>query len=245
MLVKLNELIKNVRSHYENYEFAAIYHAINNFFTVDMSSFYLDFAKDVLYIEAEDQSERRAIQTVLYETLTALAKLLSPILPHTADEVWAEVPGATEQYVQLTDMPEYKEIADAASLTAKWTAFMNVRDDVLKALEKARNEKVIGKSLTAHVRLYADSDVTDLLASIQEDLKQLFIVSGFEVAGSKADAPDNAVKLDTASVVVGKASGETCERCWTVTEEVGQDPAYSTLCPRCAEVVAEHYPELN
>ncbi len=245
MLVKLNELIKNVRSYYENYEFAAIYHAINNFFTVDMSSFYLDFAKDVLYIEAEDQSERRAIQTVLYETLTALAKLLSPILPHTADEVWTEVPGATEQYVQLTDMPEYKEIADAASLTAKWTAFMNVRDDVLKALEKARNEKVIGKSLTAHVRLYADSDVTDLLASIQEDLKQLFIVSGFEVVGSKADAPGNAVKLDTASVVVEKASGETCERCWTVTEEVGHDPAHSTLCPRCAEVVAEHYPELN
>ncbi|OAH53699.1 isoleucine--tRNA ligase [Domibacillus aminovorans] len=245
MLVKLNELIKNVRSYYENYEFAAIYHAINNFFTVDMSSFYLDFAKDVLYIEAEDQSERRAIQTVLYETLTALAKLLSPILPHTADEVWTEVPGATEQYVQLTDMPEYKEIADAASLTAKWTAFMNVRDDVLKALEKARNEKVIGKSLTAHVRLYADSDVTDLLASIQEDLKQLFIVSGFEVVGSKADAPGNAVKLDTASVVVEKASGETCERCWTVTEEVGHDPVHSTLCPRCAEVVAEHYPELN
>ncbi|OKL37199.1 isoleucine--tRNA ligase [Domibacillus mangrovi] len=245
MLVKLNELIKNVRSYYENYEFAAIYHAINNFFTVDMSSFYLDFAKDVLYIEAENQSERRAIQTVLYETLTALAKLLSPILPHTADEVWAEVPGATEQYVQLTDMPEYQEIADAASLTVKWTAFMNVRDDVLKALEKARNEKVIGKSLTAHVRLYADSDVTDLLASIQEDLKQLFIVSGFEVAGSKAEAPDDAVKLDTASVVIEKASGETCERCWTVTEEVGQDSAYSTLCLRCAKVVDEHYPELN
>lgn len=245
MLVKLNELIKNVRGHYENYEFAAIYHAINNFFTVDMSSFYLDFAKDVLYIEAEDQSDRRAIQTVLYETLTALAKLLSPILPHTADEVWMEVPGTTEQYVQLTDMPEYKEIEDAENIKAKWTAFMDVRDDVLKALEKARNEKVIGKSLTAHVRLYADSDVTDLLASIQEDLKQLFIVSGFEVVGLKADAPENAVKLDTASVVIEKASGETCERCWTVTEEVGQDGAYPTLCPRCAEVVAEHYPELN
>ena len=245
MVVKLNKLIKKCKEAYENYQFSTIYQ-FDSTISVQLilvRSIWI-LLKTSLY-RSRRSIERRAIQTVMYETLTALAKLFSPILPHTADEVWTEVPGATEQYVQLTDMPEYKEIADAASLTAKWTAFMNVRDDVLKALEKARNEKVIGKSLTAHVRLYADSDVTDLLASIQEDLKQLFIVSGFEVAGSKADAPDNAVKLDTASVVVGKASGETCERCWTVTEEVGQDPAYSTLCPRCAEVVAEHYPELN
>ncbi|MCM3787639.1 isoleucine--tRNA ligase [Domibacillus indicus] len=245
MLVKLNELIKAVRGHYENYEFAAIYHAINNFCTVDLSSFYLDFTKDVLYIEAENHADRRAIQTVLFETLTALAKLVSPILPHTADEVWVEVPEAEEKYVQLTDMPEYKELPDAEALTKKWTAFMAVRDDVLKALEEARNEKVIGKSLTAHVKLFAGAETTALLASIEEDLKQLFIVSGFEIAGTDAEAPERAVQLETASVVVEKASGETCERCWTVTDEVGKDAEHPTLCPRCASVVKEHYSEVN
>jgi isoleucyl-tRNA synthetase len=108
MLVKLNKLIKNVRNAYENYEFAGIYHSINNFCTLDLSSFYLDFAKDVLYIESVNNHERRAIQTVLYDSLFALTKLVSPILSHTADEVWKFIPAVTEESVQLTDMPEYQ-----------------------------------------------------------------------------------------------------------------------------------------
>ncbi|KAB7707986.1 isoleucine--tRNA ligase [Bacillus aerolatus] len=244
MLVKLNELIKEVHHHYDNYEFAAIYHAVNNFCTVDLSSFYLDFAKDILYIEPENHQDRRAIQTVLYETLLALTKLLSPILSHTTDEVWAYVPDADEESVQLTDMPEWKELAGAAELTEKWTKFMNLRDDVLKALEEARNEKVIGKSLTAKVTLYTDEETKALLDSIHEDMKQLLIVSGFERGGSTAEAPDQALKFDHVSVVVEKAVGETCERCWIVSTEVGADSAHPTLCPRCAQVVSEHYTEV-
>ncbi|MDR4946310.1 isoleucine--tRNA ligase [Neobacillus cucumis] len=244
MLVKLNKLIKYVKNAYENYEFAGIYHAVNNFCTLDLSAFYLDFAKDVLYIEATDNHERRAIQTVLYESLLALTKLVSPILSHTADEVWQYIPSVTEESVQLTDLPEYQELEGAKALEEKWSAFMTLRDDVLKALEEARNQKVIGKSLTAKVSLYVNEKSKELLDSISENLKQLFIVSGFEVAGTYDQAPDNAVKLETAAIVVTKAEGETCERCWIVTPEVGQDSEHSTLCPRCAEVVKENYSHL-
>ncbi|PLS06480.1 isoleucine--tRNA ligase [Neobacillus cucumis] len=244
MLVKLNKLIKYVRNAYENYEFAGIYHAVNNFCTLDLSAFYLDFAKDVLYIEAADNHERRAIQTVLYESLVALTKLVSPILSHTADEVWKFIPAVKEESVQLTDLPEYQELAGAEALEEKWSAFMTLRDDVLKALEEARNQKVIGKSLTAKVTLYVNEKSKALIDSISEDLKQLFIVSGFEVAGSYDEAPENAVKLDTTAIVVTKAEGETCERCWIVTPEVGQDPEHNTLCPRCADVVKENYSHL-
>ncbi|KON89166.1 isoleucine--tRNA ligase [Sporosarcina globispora] len=244
MLVKLNKLIKSVRESYDRYEFASIYHAVNNFCTLDLSAFYLDFAKDVLYIEAKDNAERRAIQTVLYESLIALTKLVAPILSHTSDEVWSFIPNVKEDSVQLTDMPEYQELPNAKQLEEKWTAFMKLRNDVLKALEEARNEKVIGKSLTAKVTLYVNDQAKSLLDSIQENLQQLFIVSGFEVAGSLSDAPENAVKFENTAIVVSKAEGDTCERCWTVTPEVGQTEGYDTLCPRCAEVVKNNYSHL-
>ncbi|MCM3022421.1 isoleucine--tRNA ligase [Heyndrickxia ginsengihumi] len=237
MLVKLNNLVKDVRDSYEAYEFSSIYHAVNNFCTVDLSSFYLDFAKDVLYIELENNFERRAMQTVLYECLVTLTKLLSPILSHTADEVWSHIPGVTEESVQLTDIPEYKELPNADTLETKWNAFLDLRDDVLKALEVARNEKVIGKSLTAKVALYVNEETKQLLDSITESKTQLFIVSDFEVAGTLEQAPEQALQLQHAAVVVEKAEGETCERCWVVTPEVGHDHNHPTLCPRCASVV--------
>jgi isoleucyl-tRNA synthetase len=244
MLVKLNKLVKNVKEAYDRYEFAGIYHAINNFCTLDLSSFYLDFAKDVLYIEAEDNADRRAIQTVLYESLVALAKLTAPILSHTADEVWSFIPSVKEESVQLTDMPEYKELPNADELMKKWTSFMNLRDEVLKALEEARNEKVIGKSLTAKITLYPTAETRSLLDSIKEDVKQLFIVSGFEIGGEYGEAPEKALKLDKAAILVAKAEGETCERCWTVTPEVGADSDHPSLCPRCASVVKNNYSHL-
>lgn len=241
ILVKLNSLIKNVLNAYENYEYSAIYHAINNFCTLDLSAFYLDFAKDVLYIEAENNQERRAIQTVLYECLVVLTKLVTPILPHTADEVWGYIPNVTEASVQLTDMPTFKELSNSEQLVDKWTKIMELRDDILKALEEARNAKVIGKSLQAKISLYVNEATKDLLDSISENLQQIFIVSGFEVAGTYEGAPEEALKLDTAAIVVSKAEGETCERCWVVTTEVGQDQDHPTVCPRCAHIVKEHY----
>ena len=243
ILVKLNELVKQVGSNYDHYEFANIYHEINNFCTLDLSSFYFDFAKDILYIEGMDQHDRRCIQTVLYESLLSLTKLVSPILSHTADEVWSFIPGVQEQSVQLTDMPEVKNLANSTELLEKWSKFMDLRDDVLKALEEARNEKVIGKSLTAKVTLYVKDETKALLETIHENLQQLFIVSDFEVAGSFSEAPEQAINLEHAAIVITKAEGETCERCWTVTQ-VGEVKEHPTLCKRCAEVVKENFSSL-
>ncbi|GMG75756.1 MULTISPECIES: isoleucine--tRNA ligase [Priestia] len=239
MLVKLNKLIDKVKKSYDSYEFSSIYHAVHNFCTIDMSSFYLDFAKDVLYIEAENNVERRSIQTVLYETLLSLTKLVSPILSHTADEVWVHIPNVTEESAQLVDMPEVQEIEGADQLVEKWDAFMELRDEVLKALEQARNEKVIGKSLEAKLTLYPTADTKELLASISENVGQLFIVSDLEVA--EGEAPAEAQKFSYASIVVSKAEGEKCERCWVVSPTVGEDQDHPTLCTRCADVVKNHY----
>ncbi|MFC5463837.1 isoleucine--tRNA ligase [Lederbergia graminis] len=241
ILVRLNNLVKTVKDSYEKYEFMNIYHAVNNFCTLDLSSFYMDFAKDVLYIEAKDNYERRAMQTVMYESVVTLAKLLAPILPHTTDEVWAHIPAVQEGSVQLTDMPEVKDLSRALELEEKWSKFLKLRDDVLKALEEARNQKIIGKSLTAKVTLYVNDNTKALLESLSESMKQLFIVSGFEVAGTVDEAPENALKLEHAAVVVEKADGETCERCWVVTPEIGVDSEHPTLCKRCAQVVKENY----
>ncbi|TXC92034.1 isoleucine--tRNA ligase [Metabacillus litoralis] len=241
MLVKLNNLTKRVKDSYENYEFAAIYHAVHNFCTIELSSFYLDFAKDVLYIESKENNERRAIQTVLYETLMSLVKLVTPILPHTADEVWEQIDSVTEASVQLVDMPEVKDYPQSSELEKKWDAFMLLRDDVLKALEVARNEKIIGKSLTASIALYPNKETKALLESVEEDLKQLFIVSGFNLAGDYNEAPDNAQAFDAVKITITSADGETCDRCWIVTPEVGKVESHPTLCKRCASIVSEHY----
>ena len=241
MLVKLNKLITQSKQCYENYEFATIYNLVNNFCTQDLSSFYLDYAKDILYCEAPNGKDRLAIQTVLYESLISLTKLVSPILSHTADEVWTFIPGVTEESVQLTLMPEEISVDNAEAIEEKWTAFMHVRDNVLKALEEARNQKVIGKSLNAKVTVYVDAETRNLLDSIEESFEQLFIVSEFDIAGDVASAPSEAVKLEDMAILVTKAEGETCERCWNVSQDVGQVEEHPTLCPRCATVVKEHY----
>ncbi len=241
MLVKLNNLMSKVKKGYDEYEFATIYHAVHNFCAIELSSFYLDFAKDILYIEATDNSERRAIQTVLYETLLALTKLVAPILPHTADEVWSHISFVQEESVQLVDMPEALSISNSDEIEKKWDAFMELRDDVLKALEVARNEKVIGKSLTAHVTLYPNVSTKELLDSIEENVQQLFIVSGLTVETSKETAPENAHVFENVAITIENAKGETCERCWVVTPTVGEDTDHPTLCPRCASVVKNNY----
>nr|WP_309099295.1 isoleucine--tRNA ligase [Fredinandcohnia onubensis] len=241
ILVKLNKLIDKVKTSYENYEFAGVYHSVHNFCTIELSSFYLDFAKDILYIEAADQHDRRSIQTVLYEALLSLTKLVTPILPHTADEVWKHIDSVNEESVQLVDMPNSVEIPNADALEAKWDSFMELRDDVLKALETARNEKVIGKSLAASITLYPNNKTKALLDSVEENLKQLFIVSGFAIGGLYEEAPENAQVFDQVKIVVGVAEGETCDRCWVVTPTVGEDSDHPTLCSRCASVVKENY----
>ena len=240
MYMRLQDVLKTVRAAYDRYDFSTVYTTINNFVAVELSSFYLDIAKDVVYIEGTDNKDRRAMQTVMYDTLMTLLKVLTPIIPHTTEELWGYI-GAEEASVQLTDFPEVDEQANFADLRAKWNKIIAIRDEVLKALEGARNAKVIGKSLEAKLSVYADSDVVALLNDSNVDFAQLSIVSQFVVAGTKEQAPENALVLDKTAIVVEKADGEKCERCWTISETVGSNEKHSTLCTRCAEVVETYY----
>lgn len=240
MFMKLQEVLKATREAYDAFDFAAVYHVVNNFVAVELSSFYLDIAKDVVYIEGFDNKDRRAMQTVMYDTLITLLKVMTPILPHTTDELWSYL-NEEEASVQLTDFPEVEEHADFAELAAKWENIIEVRDEVLKALEEARNAKVIGKSLEAKITLFVEQDVANLLTDAAIDFAQLSIVSGFEVGGTKEQAPAEALVLEKSAIVVEKATGEKCERCWSISETVGTNEAHATLCTRCADVVEKYY----
>ncbi|WP_059104752.1 isoleucine--tRNA ligase [Shouchella shacheensis] len=240
MLVKLNELIDKAHKGYNSYDFSSVYNGVRNFCTVELSAFYMDLAKDTLYIEHADHPERRMIQTVMYDVVVALAKLISPMLPHTADEVWENIPGVEEESVQLTDMPDALEQGNVDGLRAHWSAFMDLRDDVLKALEVARNEKVIGKSLQSAITLYPNAEKRALLEAT-DGLKKLFIVSKATVAKEGETAPANAQVFEGLAVVVEKAEGETCERCWQVKKSVGEHTEHPTLCAECVETVSKHY----
>lgn len=243
MLVRLNEVIKTIREDgYEKYDFTQIYKTVVNFLTGDLSSFYLDFAKDVVYIQAEDSYERRCMQTVFYQVAVALTKLLTPIIPHTTEEIWSYLK-EEEEYVQLAELPSYETFANQAELLDTWKAFMDFRDNVLKALEEARNEKIIGKSLEAKVTIYPNEQVATMLTALDADLAQLLIVSPDSFSVSKEVAPENAKTFDDVAILVEKADGEVCDRCRQVRKTVGEDEKLPTLCASCAHIVEEHYPE--
>lgn len=240
MLVRLQEVINKVKGAYDSYDFSVIYHTVHNFCAIELSSFYLDFAKDILYIEAEDNDRRRSIQTVYYEIVMALTKLLSPILSHTSDEVFKHIPGVEGVSAQLTDMPDAREITGQAELKEKWDHFMIIRDDVLKALEEARSEKVIGKSLEAKVTIVAKDDKTRSLLEGMNHLHQYLIVSAAEVTSQH----DEAKEYEVVSVFVEKHSGEKCERCWVASNDIGSNNNHPKLCSRCGTIVEKHYSHL-
>ncbi|OEF99552.1 isoleucine--tRNA ligase [Vulcanibacillus modesticaldus] len=242
IMMRTKQLIDKVIKAYDEYEFHTVYQAVHNFCTVDMSSFYLDIIKDTLYIEPLHSKARKAAQTVLYETLLAIVKLVAPILPHTADEIWKYIPGVEEISVQLVELPDWSDVTINQELMDKWDKFLDVRDEVLKALEVARKEKLIGHSLAAAVTIYPTEETTKVLAQFS-DLDKLFIVSHVEVKEANSEVPEKAMTLEGLSVLVTVAEGEKCERCWTVTPEVGKKTA--DLCPKCADIVEEHYSELD
>ena len=233
MLIRLQEVVKKVRDSYEQHDFSTIYHTINNFCTVDLSAFYLDFAKDVVYIEKADDKRRRSIQTVYYEIIVSLTKLLSPILSHTADEVWSYIPGVEEESVQLTDMPEARTVEGEEEIKEKWNEFIELREEVLKALEEARENKVVGKSLEAKLTIVPKDEKTKSLLQSMEHLHQYLIVSEVEIV----DSHDEAKQYDRLALLVEKHTGEKCERCWVSSHTVGVDEKHPTLCERCATIV--------
>lgn len=240
-LMKRNELVQKVINGYNNYEFHVVLHAIHNFCVVDMSNFYLDVIKDRLYCEDKASLLRRSAQTVMYEILDALVRMISPILCFTADEIWKAMPhreGDDPTNVALNTMPEVNPtwaFDDAA--TEKWNKLSALHDDVNKAMEEPRKNKVIGKPLEAWVTVYAEGEIAEFLRSIPADeLAALCIVSKFRVIEGIGEGMSGE-NLEGIKIAVERASGDKCERCWMYVDSIGQNSKHPTLCARCAEVV--------
>ena len=238
-LMKLDEVLKVSRDAFEVYDYHTAAHSLHTFCVVEMSNFYFDVLKDRLYTSAPESQTRRAAQTVLYKVLDALTLMLTPILAFTADEIWQSMPHDKSRNAQsplFNEIPQPDFIEADADFIAKWERIHSVRYDVQKALELARNEKIIGKPLEAKVELFAQGELYDFLKSVEADLPEIFITSSVTVSNGEGEVKGDVEGL---SVTVLKADGEKCERCWKFSSTVGSDAEHPTLCAHCASVMKE------
>ena len=237
-LANLDAVTAKVLAGYDAYDFQAAYNAIYNLCTVTLSARYFDIIKDRLYIRAPKSLERRSAQTALYRIADELCRLLSPILVFTSDEAWENLPARTVSSVHMAEFPgaealragcpQDRQHVAGVTLIANWERLFAIRDEVLKALEEARNAKQIGSSLEAKVILTADKDTTMFLMDYFRELRYIFIVSQVEVHEG-----------DALKVKIQKADGQKCERCWNYSVHVGEYEKYPTVCERCAEALGE------
>jgi len=188
--------------------------------------------KDRMYTLGARSHARRSTQTAMYLMCDGLARLLAPILPVTADDLWRHLPGPHPEPVHLETFAPVDRFKDEA-LSQRWDALLKVREQVNAALEQKRKDKVIGNSLTAHVAVTAQGGVGRLLEQYRRDLPMLFIVSDLELNVGAADA------VDAVSVDVDKARGVKCERCWRYVPSIRQEPDWAGLCDRCVDALAE------
>ncbi len=231
-LMQLNQLIRKVENAFDIYEFHGFIHNIHKFCVIDMSNFYLDVIKDRVYASSKEDKKRRSGQSAMYIILNALVRMLAPVISFTSEEIWKYLPhmdGDNPESIQLNQWPEINEGYDNDALKEKWDRLIEVRDEVLKSLESARNEKVIGSSLEAEVILKAFGEDLAFLTDNLDILPMVFIVSGVRVIQDAS--------LETIQIEVGKATGEKCERCWIYSTSVGENQKHPTLCSRCADVV--------
>lgn len=234
MLVMMNQAMVEMQEAYERYDFLAATSTAINYMTNTLSAFYLDFTKDILYIEKADHPRRRQVQTVLYYHLKNFMRMLSPILVFTCEELHDHFhcDEHKAESIFLEPKPECVVIEDAEQLKTLFSHLMSVRSDVLKALEVARNEKVIGKSLEAKVTLCLKDEVSDV-SGLKDDLKQLFIVSKLELV----DACDGLEEQDVSYVKVAKFDGVVCKRCWNVYD--ASEMHDEDVCCRCHDVLTK------
>ncbi len=245
ILVQADRLVDQVLTAYDEYNYLDIYKAVNQFCTVTLSNFYMNISKDILYIDPEDAQSRRAVQTVFYKILVVLAKLLAPVIPHTAEEIWSYL-SEPEDYAQLSDMPKRQNYQNAKELEDKWSQFLSIRDHVLKANEVAREKKLIGKDFEAKTTLYLDQAGRDLLDSLDVNVRLVLISSQLDVL-DLADKPedDRILDFDGVSVLVEKMPGEVCTRCRITTDDPYELPeGKGYLCQRCHDIVQADYPEV-
>ncbi len=241
-LMRLNRLVSRVTSAYDRYEFHPVFHAIHNFCVIDMSNFYLDVIKDRLYCEARNGHLRRSAQTAMYRILDAMVRMIAPILAFTSEEIWQSMPHdkkAEAESVLFNDMPKVVSEYELDETKAEcWEKVLKLRADVLRALEKARADKVVGKSLDATVTLFVSEDAKEAFEKLTDfDFMTLFIVSKVDVVYGNGKGIKSA-EFPGLTIEVKAAETEKCLRCWTHHGSVGADKDHPELCPRCAEVVA-------
>ena len=231
-LSRLNRLVEKVRQAYDDSEFHIIYHAVHNFCVVDLSNFYLDVIKDRLYCSGESSHGRLSAQTAMYLILDSLVRMTAPILAFTSEEIWGFMPhhaGADAESVLFNAMPgpvpEY-ELNPAAA--EKWDRLLVLPDEVNRALEAARRDRLIGKPLEACGTLKCGAEDREFIESVLSELPGVFIVSEVRLEDGG----------EGASPVISRAEGEKCVRCWTYSREVGQSEEHPGLCARCASVVS-------
>ena len=243
-LVETSEILEAVGAAYQEYAFHKVYRAVYDFATVGLSAFYFDILKDRLYTAPARSMRRRAAQTALYRIADALVRAVAPLLCFTADEVWSHLPapGRREPSVHLATFVEPESLGDGIpdhvfTRLENWPQLIAVRNEVLKALEVARQEKLIGGSLEARVVLEADGDLARLVEDYQAQLRFIFIVSQVEVRRHPHQLSET--QLPGLRLKIGKASGRKCARCWNYSEQVGEDPRYPDVCERCSAALGE------
>jgi len=243
ILLRAADVARDVREHYDNFVFHKLYQRLKDFCIVDLSAIYFDVLKDRLYTSAPKSAARRSAQTALWRLGDALIRLLAPVMSFTAEEVWEFLPATRgrRESVHLTEFPHPEDLTgtipasfDAAALASDWEMLLSVRDEVLKALEAARNEKRIGSGLEAQVHLAAPSRTYPVLERYAGQLRYLFIVSDVTLE-PLLDANGDAGLV----ITVTQAPGRKCERCWNYSSHVGDDKTYPTVCERCSAVLSE------
>ena len=225
-LEKLYEVINKVTDYYENYLFYRVYETIHNFCNTFLSSFYLDYLKDRLYTYPQNSFERKSAQTVLYEILICLLKIISPLLSFTAEEAYQFIPWEKKESIFLEDWPELKK--PNTDILQRWEKFLKFRKIVLKKLEEKRIEKLIGSNMEAKVTVKANKEWIEFLKSF-DNLSSLLIVSEVEISSGKSEI----------EVEVEKTEHRKCERCWIYHESVGKNKEFPDLCEKCVRVLTE------
>jgi isoleucyl-tRNA synthetase len=238
-LLKTEKLINSVTAAFELLQFHRVYHTVQNFCVVEMSSFYFDILKDRLYTFSKNSTQRRAAQTVLYRINNVLVRLLAPILVYTAEEVWMETKSESNS-VHLADWPEINEKYIDEELDKSWDKIIKIRSDVARELEKMRAEKKIGNSLEAAVALHTnDVELFQFLENYRRDLPMIFIVSEVTISNDALDSTNVGENFDNLWIKVKMSESNKCERCWNFRKEVGKLEKYPSLCKRCAEVIEQ------
>jgi isoleucyl-tRNA synthetase len=226
ILAQFAHLQKEVLAAYDNYEFHVVYQKISQFAAVELSSIYHDIVKDRLYTDAANSPRRRSTQTALHCMITGLCQMLAPIVAFTADEAYEFIPGVGGTSVHLATC-KTESLALSDNERTQWEVMFSIRDKVLPVLEKGRQEKLIGKALEAKVELYGAVDKEILDAKLQDDLREVLNVSQLKLHGGTEEL----------RIVVSKADGEKCERCWHYETTIGASKEHPTLCHRCVEAV--------